>query len=92
MTEATAILIGGTLLVPLLQILKRAFHLGGNAIRWIAVGFSVVIASAVMLWNGQVVFSDPSTLMTAGAAILGVSQIIYGALKNKMNLSEPTSP
>ena len=38
MSEATATLIGGGVLVFLIQILKRAFHLDGNAVRWVAVG------------------------------------------------------
>ena len=34
------------------------------------------------------VFSNPETLMTGGLAMLGLSQIIYGAIKDKMDLSE----
>ena len=88
MTEATATLIGGGVLVFLIQILKRAFHLEGNAVRWVAVGSSILIAGGAMIWNGQMVFSNPETLMTGGLAMLGLSQIIYGAIKDKMDLSE----
>jgi len=92
MTEATATLIGGTFLVFLCQVLKRAFHLSGNAMRWVAVGASVVVAGGAMLWQGELLFSDPETLLTGGLAMLGLSQIIYGAVKEKMNLSETGIP
>ena len=88
MTEATATLIGGTFLVFLLQVLKRAFQLSGNAMRWVAVGSSIVVAGGAMIWQGQLLFSNPETLLTGGLAMLGLSQIIYGAVKTKMNLSE----
>jgi len=88
MTEATATLIGGGVLVFLIQIIKRAFHLEGNAVRWVAVGSSIIVAGGAMIWNGQMVFSNPETLMTGGLAMLGLSQIIYGAVKDKMDLSE----
>jgi len=74
MTEATATLIGGTFLVFLCQVLKRAFHLSGNAMRWVAVGASVVVAGGAMLWQGELLFSDPETLLTGGLAMLGLSQ------------------
>ena len=92
MTEATATLIGGTFLVFLCQVLKRAFHLSGNAMRWVAVGASVVVAGGAMLWQGELLFSDPETLLTGGLAMLGLSQIIYGAVKEKMSLSETGIP
>ena len=92
MTEATATLIGGGILVFLIQVLKRAFHLEGNAVRWVAVGSSIAVAAGAMIWNGQMVFSDPETLMTGGLAMLGLSQIIYGAIKDKMDLSETPKP
>jgi len=92
MTEATATLIGGTFLVFLCQVLKRAFHLSGNAMRWVAVGASIVVAGGAMLWQGELLFSDPETLLTGGLAMLGLSQIIYGAVKEKMNLSETGIP
>jgi len=92
MTEATATLIGGTFLVFLCQVLKRAFHLSGNAMRWVAVGASIVVAGGAMLWQGELLFSDPETLLTGGLAMLGLSQIIYGAIKEKMNLSETGIP
>ena len=88
MNEATAILIGGTIIVPLLQILKRAFHLKGNAMRWVACGSSVAVAAGAMLWQGVALLGDPELLIQAALGVLGVSQLIYGAIKSKMNLSE----
>lgn len=92
MNEVAITLLAGGLLIPLLQILKRAFHLKGSVMRWIVVGLSLIAAFIISIISRDGGFAEliqnPELILTGGGAILGVATLFYGAIKEKMNLSE----
>ena len=92
MTEVAINLLAGGLVVPLLQIIKRAFHLGGYGMLWATCGISVAVAAAVSGLSGGAGFAEffqnPELILTGGGTILATASIVYRACKDKMNLSE----
>ena len=84
--------LAGGLIIPLLQIVKRAFHLGGSTMRWITVLFALV---AGLLWSVLTrdgglteIIQDPQVFLLGSGSILGLASLIYGIVKDKMGLSE----
>ncbi len=84
--------LAGGLLIPFLQILKRSFHLSGNAMRWVTV---LSALTAGLLWSVLTrdgglteIIQDPQVFLLGSGSILGLASLIYGIVKDKMGLSE----
>jgi len=92
MTEVAINLLAGGLVVPLLQIIKRALHLGGTGMLWTTCGVSVAIAAGISGLSGGAGFAEffqnPELILTGGGTILATATIVYRACKGKMHLSE----
>lgn len=80
----------GLVAVPLLQVFKRYTGLSGPAMRWLAFVISLFLGAIIVVSNGKVsweeLFTNPMLLLGSGGIVMSTATLIYGSIKDKMQL------
>lgn len=90
MDEIAVTLLGGGILVPLLQAAKGVLGIKGTSMLWLTAGASVVMAGGITAFTGRADFleflTNPELLLTGSGAVMTTATLLYGSIKERMRL------
>jgi len=91
MDNAAILLLVGVVVVPLLQLLKKALGLSGRLMLYFSAFTAFAVAALTTVLTGQLtwaqLFSDPGIWLGSTGIVYMPAMLIYGSIKEKMGLS-----
>ena len=90
MNEPALLMIVGIILVPVLQLLKKAFNFSGGIMLWFSAVVAFVAAAFVSVLTGAAtvaeLFTTPMVWLAPTGIVYMPAMLMYGSIKAKMNL------